>query len=70
MIVLDCVHCNEETYVKDSVKKYGTVYRRRVCKVCGREFYTYEIEIEDENALKMCKDALTKRTSTKRRKNQ
>lgn len=65
---MNCIECNKSTIVKNTVKKYGTVYRHRTCLNCGKEFFTYELEIREESELIACKDALLKRTSKHRRK--
>ena len=41
---MDCPNgCCENSEVKDSRKRNGTVYRRRKCSECGAVFTTYEI---------------------------
>lgn len=58
---MECIECKGKTKTTNSVKEYGTVYRKRVCLECKKEFFTYEIDITEPHALKMCKKALASR---------
>ena len=42
---MKCDKCGGESRVVDSRSKKGVTYRRRVCKGCGRVFYTEEVPI-------------------------
>lgn len=48
-----CPDCNSpDTHVKGCRKFLDLVARERVCKNCGKIFYTKEIALDDENGKK------------------
>ena len=54
---MKCEKCGKENvYVKDNVfvPPENTIYRKRICKDCGYEFFTVEFSVEknDELAIK------------------
>lgn len=43
--VIKCPQCGSEKYHIDCSRKYqGTTFRRKVCKECGKKFFTKEVE--------------------------
>lgn len=49
---MTCPNCGSNTIVKDSRKVKNLVARRRVCKKCSYSFYTEEVEVDNNDALK------------------
>ena len=49
---MTCPKCESNTIVKDSRKVNNLVARRRVCKNCDYSFYTEEVEVDNNDALK------------------
>lgn len=47
-----CPECDSKTRVVDSRPVETLVARKRVCKSCGYSFYTEEVEVEDNEALR------------------
>lgn len=45
---MKCPKCNGKVYVTDTTNndEDHEIYRRRVCKECGKIFYTTEFEVE------------------------
>lgn len=64
---MECIFCNGESRITNTVKEDGTVYRKRICLECKKEFFTYEIDITDEKLMRMCKKALSTRYNKRRR---
>lgn len=49
---MTCPDCNSRLYITDNVldTDNNELYRKRVCKQCGKELYTIEFQIDiDEN---------------------
>ena len=49
---MNCPKCNSNTLVKDSRPVGRLVARRRVCKKCSYEFFTEEVEVDNNESLK------------------
>lgn len=47
-----CPECDGDTRVADSRRVETLVARHRICKSCGYSFYTEEIEVENNDALR------------------
>lgn len=47
-----CPKCECDTKVKDSRPVGRLVARHRVCKSCGYDFYTEEVEVDNNESLK------------------
>ena len=43
---MTCPVCGGKNYVVDSRSDVDAVYRKRICKECGHEFFTVEFETE------------------------
>lgn len=66
---MECLKCNGTSKVIESTKKYGTVYRKRKCDACGEIFFTQEVYLEEDNKVKVCVNALTKRYDKYKQRN-
>lgn len=50
---MNCPKCaGDQLRCNDSRYKDGTVYRRRTCLSCGHKFTTFEIPLEEYDAMK------------------
>lgn len=47
---MTCPVCGEPTRVKDVIKESDQVLRARMCRACGRVFYTVETEAATASA--------------------
>lgn len=58
---MQCPECGDKTLVYRSRKTLGTVIRLRRCEECGFRFVTEELEVQDEETLKLYKRKVMER---------
>jgi transcriptional regulator NrdR family protein len=49
---MTCPVCGGKNHVVDTRQDIDAVYRKRICKECGHEFFTVEFETESTDEFK------------------
>lgn len=57
-----CCH-STDSFICDSRMSNGTIRRRRVCRLCGHRFTTYEVSRDEYDRLNVSEKMLVKATA-------